>query len=105
MFMENVGLECWRNFKEYIATENKPLDKYKWDGEPDEISQQVARLRAEKDVEKQIEYFMRAHEYCQNKEVISSLLPAVLENAIKKYGLDWRKKFPEFYKVYQKDGA
>ena len=58
MFMENVGLECWRNYKEYIATENKPLDKYKWDGEPDEISQQVNRLKAEKDVDKQAAYFV-----------------------------------------------
>ena len=105
MFMENVGLECWRNFKEYIATENKPLDKYKWDGEPDEISQQVNRLKAEKDVDKQAEYFVRAHEYCKNKEVVASVLPDVLKNAIGKYGIEYRNKLPEFYKVYQKIGA
>ena len=105
MFMENVGLECWRNFKEYIATENKPLDKYKWDGEPDEISQQVARLKAEKDVDKQAEYFVRAHEYCKNKEVIASILPDVLKNAIGKYGIDYRRKLPEFYEVYKEIGA
>lgn len=105
MFMENVGLECWRNFKEYIATENKPLDKYKWDGEPDEISQQVNRLKAEKDVDKQAAYFVRAHEYCKNKEVIASILPDVLKNAISKYGVNYRKVMPEFYEVYQKIGA
>ena len=105
MFMENVGLECWRNFKEYIATENKPLDKYKWDGEPDEISQQVNRLKAEKDVDKQAEYFVRAHEYCKNKEVVASVLPDVLKNAIGKYGIEYRNKLPEFYKVYQEIGA
>lgn len=105
MFMENVGLECWRNFKEYIATENKPLDKYKWDGEPDEISQQVNRLKAEKDADKQAAYFVRAHEYCKNKEVIASLLPDVLKNAINKYGINYREKMPEFYEVYQKIGA
>ena len=105
MFMENVGLECWRNYKEYIATENKPLDKYKWDGEPDEISQQINRLKAEKDVDKQVEYFMRAHEYCKNKEVVASVLPDVLRNAIGKYALEWHTKFPEFHKVYQEIGA
>lgn len=105
MFMENVGLECWRNYKEYIATENKPLDKYKWDGEPDEISQQVARLKAEKDVDKQAEYFVRASEYCKNKEVIASILPDVLKNAIGKYGIDYRRKLPEFYEVYKEIGA
>ena len=105
MFMENVGLECWRNYKEYIATENKPLDKYKWDGEPDEISQQINRLKAEKDVDKQAEYFVRAHEYCKNKEVVASVLPDVLKNAIGKYGIDYRNKLPEFYKVYQEIGA
>ena len=105
MFIENVGLECWRNFKEYIATENKPLDKYNWDGEPDEISQQVNRLKAEKDVDKQAEYFVRAHEKCKNKEVVASILPDVLKNAIGKYGIDYRNKLPEFYKVYQEIGA
>lgn len=105
MFMENVGLECWRNYKEYISTENKPLDKYKWDGEPDEISQQVNRLKAEKDVDKQAEYFVRAHEYCKNKEVVASILPDVLKNAINKYGIAYRDKLPEFYKVYQEIGA
>ena len=105
MFMENVGLECWRNFKEYIATENKPLDKYKWDGEPDEITQQVNRLKAENDVDKQAEYFVRAHEYCKNKEVIASILPDVLKNAISKYGIEYRNKLPDLYKVYQEIGA
>ena len=105
MFMENVGLECWRNYKEYIATENKPLDKYKWDGEPDEISQQVNRLKAEKDVDKQVEYFVRAHKYCKNKEVVASILPDVLKNAITKYGIEYRNKLPEFYEIYQKIGA
>lgn len=105
MFLENVGLECWRNYKEYIATENKPLDKYKWDGEPDEISQQVNRLKAEEDVEKQVKYFLRAHEYCKNKEVIASILPDVLKNTINKYTRDWRKKFPEFAEVYDEIGA
>ena len=105
IFMENVGLECWRNYKEYIATENKPLSTYKWDGEPDEISQQVARLKAEKDVDKQAQYFVRAHEYCANKEVIASLLPDVLRNAIAKYGIDYRTKLKDFYDIYQKIGA
>lgn len=105
IFIENVGLECWRNYKEYIATENKPLDKYKWDGEPDEISQQINRLKAEKDIDKQAEYFVRAHEYCKNKEVVASVLPDVLKNAISKYGIDYRNKLPEFYKVYQEIGA
>lgn len=105
MFMENVGLECWRNFKEYIATENKPLSTYKWDGEPDEIAQQVNRLKAEKDVDKQAEYFVRAHKYCKNKEVIASIIPDVLKNVIGKYRLDYRYKLPEFYKVYQEIGA
>ena len=80
-------------------------DKYKWDGEPDEISQQVNRLKAEKDVDKQAEYFVRAHEYCANKEVVASMLPEVLRNAIGKYGIDYRSKLPEFYKVYQEIGA
>ncbi len=105
MFMENVGLECWRNYKEYIATENKPLDKYKWDGEPDEISQQVNRLKAETNVEKQVEYFVRAHEYCKNKEVVASLMPDVLRNVINKYTMEWRTKFPEFAELYDKIGA
>lgn len=103
--IENVGLECWRNLHEYESTENKPLDKYKWDGEPDEISQQVNRLKAEKDVDKQAEYFVRAHEYCKNKEVVASVLPDVLKNAISKYGIEYRDKLPEFYKVYQEIGA
>lgn len=105
MFMENVGLECWRNYKEYISTENKPLDKYKWDGEPDEISQQVNRLKAEKNVDKQVEYFVRAHKYCESKEVVASIIPDVLRNVIGKYALDWHDKFPEFYKIYQEMGA
>ena len=105
MFMENVGLECWRNYKEYIATENKPLDKYKWDGEPDEISQQVNRLKAEKDVDKQVKYFVRAYEYCKNKEVVASMLPDVLKNALGKYGIEYHDKLPEFYEIYQKIGV
>lgn len=105
MFIENVGLECWRNYKEYISTENKPLSTYKWDGEPDEISQQINRLKAEKDVDKQAEYFVRAHEYCKNKEVVASVLPDVLKNAIGKYGIEYRDKLPEFYEIYKKIGA
>ena len=105
MFMENVGLECWRTYKEYIATENKPLDKYKWDGEPDEITQQINRLKAEPDVDKQAEYFVRAYKYCENKEVVASVLPDVLKNAISKYSIDYRTKIPEFYEIYQKIGA
>lgn len=105
MFIENVGLEAWRNYKEYIATENKPLSTYKWDGEPDEISQQVNRLRAITDVDKQAEYFVRAYEYCQTKEVIAALLPDVLKAAISKYGIEYRTKLPEFCAVYQKIGV
>lgn len=105
MFIENVGMECWRNYKEYISTENKPLSTYKWNGEPDEISQQVNRLKAETDVDKQAEYFVRAHKYCQNKEVVASLLPDILKNAISKYGIEYRTKLPEFYEIYQKIGA
>lgn len=105
MFIENVGMECWRNYKEYIATENKPLSTYKWDGEPDEISQQVNRLRAETNVDKQVEYFVRAYEYCKQKEILASLLPDILKNAIGKYGLEYRSKLPKFYEVYQKIGA
>jgi hypothetical protein len=105
MFIGMVGVECWRNYKEYIGTKNKPLSEYKWDGEPDEISQQVARLRAEKDADKQIEYYMRATEYCENKEILKTLLPEVLTTAMKKYALDYRTKFPEFYAYYQKNGA
>lgn len=105
MFIGMVGLECWRNYKEYISTKNKPLSTYEWDGEPDEISQQVARLKAEKDVDKQVEYFARAYEYCNNKEVVASILPDVLKNAIAKYGLDYRKKCEKLYKIYEKIGA
>lgn len=105
MFVENVGLECWRNYKEYIAAENKPLDKYKWDGEQDEISQQVNRLKAEPNVDKQVAYFMRAYEYCKNKEIINALLPLVLRNVIGKYGIEYRNKFPHFYKLYAEIGA
>lgn len=105
MFISTVGMECWRNYKEYISTENKPLSTYKWDGEPDEISQQVNRLKAETNVDKQAEYFVRAHKYCQNKEVVASLLPDILKNAISKYGIEYRTKLPEFYEIYQKIGA
>lgn len=105
MFIGMVGLECWRNYKEYIGTKNKPLSEYKWDGEPDEISQQVARLLAEKDVDKMVPYFMRATEYCQNKEIISSMFTKVLTKAIGKYGLEYEKKFPDFKEYYRKYGA
>lgn len=105
MFIENVGMECWHNYKEFIATENKPLATYKWNGEPDEISQQATRLKATKDVDKQVEYFVRAYEYCEQKEVVASLLPDVLKNAIDKYGLDYRTKLPEFYKIYLEIGV
>lgn len=106
MFIGMVGIECWRNYKEYMGTKNKPLSEYKWDGEPDEISQQIARLRAEKDAEKQIKYFMRATEYCANKEIVNSLLPDILMSAIKKYGMQgYHEKFPEFYAYYKKNGA
>lgn len=105
MFMENVGLECWRNYKEYISTENKPLDKYRWDGEPDEISQQVARLKAEKNTDKQVAYFVRAYEFCKNKEIIASLLPDVLKNAIIEHGIEYKTAYPDFYKIYAEIGA
>lgn len=105
MFIENVGLECWRNYKEYLSTENKPLSTYKWDGEPDEITQQVNRLRATEDVDTQAQYFVRAYKYCKNKEVVAALLPDVLKNAITKYGIDYRTKLPDFYEIYQKIGA
>lgn len=105
MFIENVGLECWRNYKEFIATATKPLDKYKWDGEPDEITQQVARLKAEKNVDKQVEYFVRAYEFCANKEIVAGMLPDVLKNAIMKYGMDYKNKFEKFHEIYVKIGA
>lgn len=105
MFIGMVGLECWRNYKEYIATKAKPLSEYKWDGEPDEISQQVARLKAEKDADKQVEYFVRMYEYCPNKEVVKSVLVDVLKSAIGKYGLDYQKKCKAFYEIYKKIGA
>lgn len=106
MFIENVGLEAWRNYKEYIATENKPLSTYKWDGEPDEISQQVNRLKAEKNVDKQVQYFVRAYKYCTSKEVVASLLPDVLKSAITKYGMpEYQTKLPEFYKIYKEMGV
>ena len=99
MMVEIVGLECYRNYKEYISTENKPLNKYKWDGEPDEISQQINRLRAEENVDKQVAYFVRAHEYCKNKEVIASVATDVITNAIHKYSGEYKEKFPEFYNI------
>lgn len=105
MFIENVGLECWRNFKEYESTETKPLDKYKWDGEPDEISQQINRLKEEKNLDKQVEYFERAYEYCKQKELLASVLPTVLKNCIGKYGLDYAKKYPKFKEIYNEIGA
>lgn len=105
MFIENVGLECWRNYKEYISTESKPLSSYDWDGEPDEISQQVNRLRAETNTDKQVAYFVRAYEKCKNKEIIAALLPDVLRKAIIKYGIEYKTKLPEFYKIYATIGA
>lgn len=105
MFIGMVGLECWRNYKEYTATKTKPLSTYEWDGEPDEISQQVARLKAEKDTDKQVEYFVRAYEFCANKEIVASILPDVLRAAIGKHGLEYQKKYPEFYEIYKKIGA
>lgn len=105
MFIGMVGLECWRNYKEYIGTKNKPLSTYEWDGEPDEISQQVARLKAEKDTDKQVEYFARAYEFCKNKEIVASILPDVLKNAIAKYGWEYRTKCKKLYEIYEKIGA
>lgn len=100
-----VGLECWNNYNEYISTKNKPLSEYEWDGEPDEISQQVARLKGEKNVEKQVEYFVRAYKYCDNKEIIASILPDVMANAMKKYSLEYRSKFPELGEIVNKIAA
>lgn len=105
IFIENVGLECWRNYKEYILTENKPLSTYEWDGEPDEISQQINRLKGETNVDKQVAYFARAYKYCKSKEVIMSLIPEILKNAIDKYGIEYRNELPEFYEIYSKVGA
>ena len=105
MFIGMVGLECWRNYKEYLGTKSKPLSEYKWDGEPDEISQQVARLKAEKDVDKKVAYYERAYEFCANKEVVASILPDVLASAISKHGLEYQKKYPKFYEIYKKIGA
>ena len=105
MFIENVGIEAWRNYKEYISTQTKPLSTYKWDGEPDEITQQVNRLKAETDVDKMVEYFVRAHKYCENKEVVAGMLPTVLKAVISKYAIGYRTKYPEFYKIYQEMGA
>lgn len=105
MFIGMVGLECWRNYKEYLGTKSKPLSEYKWDGEPDEISQQVARLKAEKDVDKKVAYYERAYEFCANKEIVASILPDVLASAIGKHGLEYQKKYPKFYEIYKKIGA
>ncbi len=105
MFVGMVGLECWRNYKEYLGTKSKPLSEYKWDGEPDEISQQVARLKAEKDVDKKVAYYERAYEFCANKEIVASILPDVLASAIGKHGLEYQKKYPKFYEIYKKIGA
>ena len=102
MFIETVGLECWRNYKEYISTENKPLSTYKWDGEPDEITQQINRLKAEKNVDKQAEYFVRAYKYCKNKEVITSIASDVFVNVFSKYFGEWREKLPEFGEIIDK---
>ena len=69
------------------------------------LKAQVADLKAEKDADKQAAYFVRAHKYCKNKEVIASVLPEVLKSAIGKYGIEYRTKLPEFYEVYQEIGA
>lgn len=105
MFMENVGLEAWRTYKEYAATKTKPLSSYMWDGQPDEITQQVNRLLDTDNVDKQVAYFLRAHEYCKQKEVVAAMLPKVLTKLISKCGIEYRTKYPEFYKVYQEIGA
>lgn len=104
IFIENVGLEAWRTYKEYLSTQTKPLSTYKWDGEPDEITQQINRLKATKNVDKQAEYFVRAHKYCKNKEVVSAVLPDVISHAISTYGVGYKDKLPEFYKVYREMG-
>lgn len=99
IFIENVGIESWRTYREWKATESKPLDTYNWDGEPDELSQQMNRLVAVKKADKAVEYFMRAHEKCKNRELVVSMLPKILEKAISEYSLGYRQKFPEFEKL------
>lgn len=105
MFIGMVGIECWRNYKEYLGTKSKPLSEYMWDGEPDEITQQVARLKAEKDVDKKVAYYERMVEFCANKEIVASILPDVLASAIGKHGLAYQQKYPKFYEIYKKIGA
>ena len=105
MFIGMVGIECWRNYKEYLGTKSKPLSEYMWNGEPDEITQQVARLKAEKDVDKKVAYYERMVEFCANKEIVASILPDVLASAIGKHGLAYQQKYPKFYEIYKKIGA
>lgn len=98
VFIENVGIEAWRNYREFIGAKAKPLDKYNWDGTPDELSQQSARLLATDDEDKVATYFIRAIEKCKQRELLASMYPKVLEKVIGKYGMEYREKYPELAK-------
>lgn len=95
VFIENVGIEAWRNYREFVGTKAKPLDKYNWDGTPDELSQQSARLLATDDADLMGKYFTRAIEKCKQKELLAGMFPSVLGKLIDKYSLEYRNEFPE----------
>jgi hypothetical protein len=77
--MQFVGIVAYRTYNIWQASKNKPLETYKWNGDMNELSQQLNILLAEEDTTKQLKYFLHGIE--QNREfVITALNPVMTAN-------------------------
>lgn len=76
LFIQFVGIVAWRTYGKWLTSKGKPLSTYKWNGDIDELAQQMNILFAEPDSAKQLKYFLRGIEY--NREFVITGLTTVM---------------------------
>lgn len=76
LFIQFVGIVAYRTYGKWLTSKGKPLSSYKWNGDIDELAQQMNILYAEPDSAKQLKYFLRGIEY--NREFVITGLTTVM---------------------------
>lgn len=76
LFLQFVGISSWRTYGKWLTSMGKPLSTYKWNGDVDELAQQMNILFTEADPDKQLKYFLRGIKY--NREFVITGLTTVM---------------------------
>lgn len=76
LYLQFVGIVAWRTYSKWLTSKGKPLSTYKWNGDVDELAQQMNILFTESDADKQLKYFLRGIEY--NREFVITGLTTVM---------------------------